>query len=634
MPASLYWKKDTVDPKLADALKVLGEEYPLRDGPGLPMVTLKAGGQPGTLAVSRDGETYHVVYGTQADAMRGLGLVLADLPEEAGETISESCPFTTLGIMLDCSRNAVMTVDYAKRWLRRLALLGYNMVMLYTEDTYQLPGEPLFGFMRGAYTPEELRDLDDYAAKLGVELIGCIQTLAHMEQILKWSNYGNIKDTNSVMLVDEPATYELVGKMIETYAKNLRSKRIHIGMDEAWDLARGQYINKYGYRREFDVFNDHLNKVVAICDRFGVKPMIWSDMYFRLGSKHHNYYDTEAAIPNDVVQQIPRQAELVYWDYYHTDEETYLKMIELHRKMGHEPLMASGAWTWSHLWYGQGITERAAGACVRACRTARLKEVFFTMWGDDGGYCEYDSALAGLAWAAELAYGGEDSEKLHERFDAVCGISYEDVLAGSKLHDQTLGGRVKIEECPVTLPVTMLWDDPLLGIGHVLMKARNPNFWKLAREHYFAVAGELERHVGRVEPVDLDHAATLAKFLAAKIDFRMNLEEMYAARDRGRLQHLMPEIGKLEALIDQLQGTFRRQWHRRNKPFGFEVVQIRLAGLRERYREISRLLSELLQSRRDHIPELDEALAAPPAGLASVRIHSNYSRLATASWIL
>ncbi len=180
----------------------------------------------------------------------------------------------------------------------------------------------------------------------------------------------------------------------------------------------------------------------------------------------------------------------------------------------------------------------------------------------------------------------------------------------------------------------ILWDDPLLAMHHLTAKAAKPDFWKLAREHYFAVADDLDRHVGQVEPVDLDHVATIAKFLAAKIDFRMNLEEMYAARDRSQLQRLMPEIGKLEGLIDQLQGTFRRQWYRKNKPFGFEVIQIRLAGLRERYREVGRLLSELLQSKRDRIPELDEGLAFAGADLAGVRTTSRYSRLATASYIL
>ena len=70
--------------------------------------------------------------------MRGVGTLLAGLaPGKAA--LRETTSFTTLGIMLDCSRNAVMKVDHLKVWLRRLALLGYNQVMLYTEDTYELP---------------------------------------------------------------------------------------------------------------------------------------------------------------------------------------------------------------------------------------------------------------------------------------------------------------------------------------------------------------------------------------------------------------------------------------------------------------------------------------------------------------
>jgi hypothetical protein len=632
MPTNLYWKADTVDQGLATALKTLGEEYPVREGPGTPQLVL-AQGEPGrTLQVGRKGETYTVTYGSHPDALRGVGSVLADLPAEADQTLVESCPFTTLGIMLDCSRNAVMTVEHVKGWLRKLALMGYNMVMLYTEDTYKLPGEPFFGFLRGAYSPQELKELDDYANRLGIEMIGCIQTLAHLEQILKWNVYRQIKDTNTVMLAEEPATYELVAKMIETYATCFRSRRIHIGMDEAWDLARGQYINKHGYRREFDVFNDHLAKVVAICNRFGVRPMIWSDMYFRLGSKTHNYYDLEADIPQDVVKAIPAEAELVYWDYYHGDDDTYLKMIEIHRRMGREPVMASGVWTWAHLWYGRGITERAGGACIRACREAKLKEVFFTMWGDDGGYCEYDSALAGLAWAAEQAYGSDNADALGDRFEAICGVGYEDVLLGSKLHDQTLGNR--IDETSANLPVQVLWDDPLLGMHHLTMKARRPDFWKLASAHYHQVAYELAPHIGRTQPIDLDHALTLARFLAAKIDFRVALEQAYQAKDRGRMQMLLPEVGRIVELVEQLQGTFRRQWYRKNKPFGFEVIQVRLAGLRERFREVARLLSELLHQQRDTIPELDEGLATPKEALASLWVSGNYRGLATASWIL
>ncbi|MBR7182244.1 MAG: beta-N-acetylhexosaminidase, partial [Clostridia bacterium] len=94
--------------------------------------------------------------------------------------------YQTLGVMLDMSRNAVMRPDALKQYLTHLAKMGYNCVMLYTEDTYEVEGEPYFGYLRGRYTADELRDLDAFAASLGMELIPCIQTLAHLQGFVPW----------------------------------------------------------------------------------------------------------------------------------------------------------------------------------------------------------------------------------------------------------------------------------------------------------------------------------------------------------------------------------------------------------------------------------------------------------------
>ena len=63
----------------------------------------------------------------------------------------------SLGVMIDCSRDAVMTVDKLKDFITILAKFGYDSVQLYTEDTYEIDGEPYFGYMRGRYTQEEIR---------------------------------------------------------------------------------------------------------------------------------------------------------------------------------------------------------------------------------------------------------------------------------------------------------------------------------------------------------------------------------------------------------------------------------------------------------------------------------------------
>ncbi len=87
-----------------------------------------------------------------------------------------------------------------KYLLRTLALLGYNMLQLYTEDTYEIDGEPFFGYMRGGYSHAELREIDDYAHQFGIEVVPCIQTLGHLGQMLQWPRYLGLRDTAEVLL--------------------------------------------------------------------------------------------------------------------------------------------------------------------------------------------------------------------------------------------------------------------------------------------------------------------------------------------------------------------------------------------------------------------------------------------------
>src|SRR5690554_471084 len=96
--------------------------------------------------------------------------------------------FKVKGTMIDLSRNAVFKVSYFKSVIRKKALLGFNEVWLYLEDVYELKDYTKFGYLRGKYKLEEIKELDLYAKSLGVALVPCIQTLGHMSQFLRWSS--------------------------------------------------------------------------------------------------------------------------------------------------------------------------------------------------------------------------------------------------------------------------------------------------------------------------------------------------------------------------------------------------------------------------------------------------------------
>ena len=599
---ALWWRAEGVPAELRPMLSALAGEYPIwMDKPAGSELRFERG-TAGEVTASRDGKAVTIRYGAPNLALRAVSAALSGLIPAKG-AFHEQSPFTSFGIMLDCSRNAVMTPEHLKRWMRRLALLGYNQVMLYTEDTYEIPGEPYFGYHRGRYTQDELRDLDAFAASLGIEMVGCIQTLAHLEQIFRWRPYQALCDYGSTILVGEDTTYDLIGKMLDSVGRTIRTRRIHIGMDEAWHLGRGAYLDRHGARRKFDIFNEHLARVVAMCRERGLQPMIWSDMYFAMGSPSHGYYDTRCNIPKDVVDAIPKEVQLVYWDYYHPDKAFYLDWIGRHRAMGYEPLMASGVWTWSQLWYNRDLTERNAGACLEACRETGLKEVFFTMWGDDGAYCDYDSALAGLAWTAEKGFAGNvDRARLAARFRAVCDGDYAAVTRA----------------CDITGPIGtagVLWDDPLLGIFATTARPPDADWtWPAMQKRYAGIRDDLRKRKGANSAGDLKHAELLADVLARKIAWRSAFEQAYARRDRRGLTAVRTEALKLAGRYRELMESWRRNWMGRNKPQGFEVIQIRLSSRAARFEEAALRIHELLAGKTDRIPELDERPPAMGAG--------------------
>jgi hypothetical protein len=601
----LWYDPKAVSEDLHRALATLGAEYPIsaQQTDGACEVRFEQVAEPDPLSVNAQDRIAQITYQTVSQACRGIGLLLG-LRTDGTIATEERTSFETLGLMLDCSRNAVMHVAAVKKWLRQMALSGLNMLMLYTEDTYQLPGEPMFGYMRGAYTFDEIREIDAYAAALGIEVIPCIQTLGHLEQILKWrSAYGAVRDTSSVLLVDESETYALIGKMVRTWRDAVRSRRIHIGMDETHDLGRGRYMDLHGYMRGFDIFNQHLSKVVEICQDEGMAPMIWSDMYFRMGSKSGDYYDMESEVPADVAASIPEAAELVYWDYYHTDEAFYREWIRRHREMGFEPVMGSGVWSWGRFVYSHVYTVETALPCIQACLAEGLSEIFFTMWKDDGAAVDFDSALAGVLYAAEACYGGGqvDEERWRHRFEGVCKANLEANLAMCKLDPAPRYGR----EVNTRM---LLWDDPLLGMYRRSLLARDEARDFDPAAYYGDLADTLSQWAGKDsgQAGTVPFAAQTARVLSAKGALYDRLRAAYAETDEKALAELAETaIPDLIAQVRRLWELHRQVWMAQNKALGFEVQCVRYGGLTQRLEEVALRIQEYVSGDLTEIEELE-----------------------------
>lgn len=560
---------------------------------------------------------------------RALGLWVEHYRREAEFSVAETPKFERNGAMIDVSRNAVLTVESVQLLLRRMALMGLNWLMLYTEDTFAVEEYPYFGYMRGRYSPQELRACDDYAAKLGIEMTPCIQTLAHLTEALKWNYAAEMRDTPDILLVGEDETYRLIERMLRAASAPFRSRRIHIGMDEAHQLGLGRYLDRHGYRKRFDIMNEHLQRVARMAGDLGLQPMIWSDMYFRLGSATGSYYDLKADIPAEVVEGMPGNVQFVYWDYYHADAAFYREYIRRHRAFGSMPVFAGGVWTWNGIAPNYGKTVRTTEAALAACKEEGVREVFATMWGDNGAETSVFAGLAGLQLFAEHGYADAvDERRLAERFNFCTGGQYGDFLALNRF-DETPG--VSEDNLDESNPAKcLLWQDALIGLfdGNIAGLPLAGHYAGLKSD-----MAEAARRNGEWNAL-FDFYEQLAEVLSVKSELGLRLKAAYDQRDRAGLQHLRTELGELIGMADELRKRHRALWLSRCKAFGWEVLDIRYGGVLSRLETACQRIDDYTSGRIERIEELEEErlyFDAPYPMPEGTLGRSTYHRIATAS---
>jgi hexosaminidase len=405
-----------------------------------------------------------------------------------------------------------------------------------------------------------------------------------------------------------------------------RSKRLHVGMDEAHGLGTGRYLKLHGYERAFDIFNRHLHRVRDLCHKKGLRPMIWSDMYFRLGSTTNNYYDKETAIPADVAASIPRDVQLTYWDYYHTEPGFYSEWIKRHRALGFEPLVAGGVWTWNHFWAALPFSFTTTDACMKACKAQKIHEVFATLWGDDGMECDIFSALPGLQFFAEHAYAESVSQELlRANFRGSCDADFDAWVKASEI--DSVPCLSAPEKSNTNVGKWLLWDDPFLGLMEPQLAGVS------LRRHYQKLARSLSASARKLPANQrLLFPAQLAKVLGLKCELRRNLVRAYRAKNKKRLQSLAAgDLKTLRVEVDQLWKCHRAMWLDAYKPFGWEVIEERYGGLRARLQSLSERLDQYQKGDIGSIPEFETKTEKIFQTTVGNLPRATYSRVATAS---
>lgn len=502
--------------------------------------------------------------------------------------------YETLGVMIDFSRNGVMTLPSLKSFLTTIRKMGYNTLFLYMEDTYEIPEEPYFGYMRSRYTVEELREIDDFCASIGIEAIPCIQTLAHIKTYIKWDKVP--VDYDDIMLVGEERTYELIANMFKTLSSCFRSRRIHIGMDEAYLLGRGEYYHKYGHVESEKIIKEHLDKICKLAEPYDYKLLLWSDMFFRSWNGGRYFTNELRKVPDEAIAALPKSVIPVYWDYYRSRAEDYDAMLKMHAQFSPDTWFAGGAWCWEGFAPLNQFSINSMSEAMKACRINKTKNIFMTMWGDDGMECSHFSQLPALHYIAECARGNFDEEKIKAKFKRIVDVDYDDFMKCDL--PNLLTDEPRKYEAPSKY---MLYSDPFVGFLDYTVKEGAGALYGKYRDELYAVAKKTRKY-GYV----FNTLAALSDVLEIKYELGTRTRKAYKAGDKAELMRLAKEdYTELSKRVRNFYKLFERQWYIDNKPSGMEIHDGRLGALIARLDACRRRLAAYAEGRLDKIDELE-----------------------------
>ncbi len=365
-------------------------------------------------------------------------------------------------------------------------------------------------------------------------------------------------------------------------------------MDEAHMVGLGKYLDKNGYRNRFDIMLEHLKKVLELCDKYGFKPRMWSDMFFRLVSGG-DYYNTQIdGEVKELFDKIPKEVKLIYWDYYSLDSSRYENNLKLHKKISDNVGFAGGAWKWTGFAPDNLFSIKTGEQSMKACKNVGTDSFLLTCWGDNGAEASVYSILPSIYYYAEEAYSNEFEK---DSFLSLTGIDFDDFMKldlPNRIMEPSDYDRNNASKF-------LLYNDLLIGTFDSLV------FDKID-EAYEKNAMELKEICQKTDRYGylFDTLYKLCDVLSLKAKLGLDLKAAYDKNDRQMLLEIKDAVlPRLISKLDSFYDSFFYQWHKENKSFGFEVQVVRLGGLKARMEYVQKRIEQYLRGEILKIEELE-----------------------------
>jgi hypothetical protein len=483
-------------------------------------------------------------------------------------TVEDHPDLAVRGVMLDVSRDKVPTIETLEALIDRLASWKVNHVELYMEHTFAYPGHEEVWGPASAYTPEEIRRLDTFCRERFVELAPNQNCLGHFERWLAhdryrplairpdgWTDARGRHRRPTTLEPTHPDVLPLIGSLLEELLASFSSPRVHVGLDEPWELPD----------ERFDDYLDYVARLRARPELDGREALMWGDI---------------VASHPDRLGELPEGVTVCEWGY--EDGHPFAERAGLLAAAGRPFWLCPGTSSWNTL---VGRTTNMLGN-VRGAADAAVEHgaagFLVTDWGDNGHLQYLPVSEPGFAWAAARSWCGATNDAAdlaaalsQHAFADPTGELAAALLALGDVHrlvePQVPNNSVLILH--LLSPTFRMGEGYTAGLTDADLAAAEAAIADARRR---LQAARPQRADGALVVAEVDTSARLLALLVRDARARLAAGGTIAAVEAEQRAGFADELG---GLVEE----HRAHWAARNRPGGLDDSAARLERLRATY---------------------------------------------------
>jgi len=191
-------------------------------------------------------------------------------------------PELELRIIHWCEKHHQNRMKTLKEYIDRAVEYKINAIGWQIEDKFAYERHPVIG-APGAFTKEQVREIDRYARERYIELIPLVDCPAHIAYVLKHREFAHLREdvnNNYMICPSKKESWDLLFDMFDEILEAFQGKYFHVSTDEAYFLGDGVECGcaekaKNGGKSR--LFIDFMNNAAKYLEDRGKEVMFWGE---------------------------------------------------------------------------------------------------------------------------------------------------------------------------------------------------------------------------------------------------------------------------------------------------------------------------------------------------------------------